>query len=69
MKEITIEEVGAALVWLRNKYDIEVPQTQTFKKQTLEIIDKVLIDDEGINPWIKPSDMVAFREKYFVKRT
>jgi hypothetical protein len=69
MKDITREEVGAALVWLRNKYDTQVSETQTFKKQTLEIIDKVLLDDEGINPWIGSKDMIAFREKYFGRKT
>lgn len=64
MKDITKEELGAALVWLRNHYDVEVPETQTFKKTILEFIDEILLDDDGINPWITLNDMSAFREKY-----
>jgi len=66
MKTITREEVCAALVWLRNHYDSGKPE---HKKQVLEIIDKVLLDDEGINPWIGSKDMIEFREKYFGRKT
>jgi hypothetical protein len=58
---LRIKELGAALLWLRNAYDVG---PRRLKPQTLTVIDKVLMGPDGVNTWVTIADQRAFREKY-----
>jgi hypothetical protein len=62
--KITTEELGAALLWLRNHYDVGKPE---HKEYVLKVIDKVLLSDDNINTWVRICDTQHFREKYLPK--
>jgi hypothetical protein len=63
METRTIGELGAALLWLRNEYDYD-KKDETRKKVVLERIDKILLSEDGINPWVTMKDMKNFRDKW-----
>jgi hypothetical protein len=53
-------ELGAALLWLRNHYDVGDP---AHKPLVLQVIDEMLNEDCEPNSWVTFRDMRAFREK------
>jgi hypothetical protein len=60
-KMSTVEELGAALLWLRNHYEVGDPQ---HKPLVLKVIDQVLMGDDKVNTWVDLNDIVNFRKKY-----
>jgi hypothetical protein len=61
MTEPSAAELGAALLWLREHYDVG---DKTLKAQVLKAIDAILFAPDGVSTFVTLDDMAAFRAKY-----
>ena len=59
-----IRELGAALLWLRNHYDLAAPDDAEKTHLVLKVIDGLLGDPGTPNSWLTLADIRAFREKH-----
>jgi hypothetical protein len=59
--DITIGELRAALLWLRNHYDVG---DKKYKDLVLSVIDEILMSDDKVNTWVKMKDQIDFRNKF-----
>jgi hypothetical protein len=58
--------LGAALLWLRNHYDI---YDVRHKDLVIKLIDEILLSDDKVNCWVTVDDYNNFINKFVRPRT
>lgn len=61
--EARINELGAALLWLRNHYDVG-KRGGEHRAKVLKVIDRILLGPDKVNTWLSLDAYAVFREKW-----